>query len=170
MKNPLAQAHPGEWAKYRLFDGETTCSITRHDEDRVVVREQFSRGGKSQFRERFFEPNLFSASSLMAFGGFDQDFGEIRVVQSDITPGECAIGERAFDSVRIQLQLRTSLLTRGVTDPVEIDIDCILSEQIPVNGVVRCRFEVGAQRGKNSKRAVRSLELLECSAIRTGRS
>ena len=114
--------------------------------------------------------DLLSASSLIASGGFDQDFGEIRVVQSEVTQGECSIGERAFDSVRIRLQLKTSLLTRGIINPVEIDIDCILSEQIPVNGVVRCRFEVETDRGKTSKTTVRNLELLECSAIASRKS
>ncbi len=165
LKNPVAQASPGEWAKYRSLDGETTYSITRRDEDRVVVREQFSRRGKSQFRERSFEQDLLLANSLIASGGFDQDFGEIRVGQSEVTQGECSIGERAFDSVRIRLQLKTSLLTRGIINPVEIDIDCILSEQIAVSGVVRCRFEVETDRGETSKTAVRNLELLDCSAI-----
>ena len=165
LENPVAQARPGEWAKYRFLDGETTYSITRRDENRVVVREQFSRRGKSQFRERCFDQNLFSASSLIASGGFDQDFGEIQVVQSEVIQGECSIGERAFDSVRIRLQLKTSLLTRGIINPVEIDIDCVLSEQVPVNGVIRCRFEVETGRGKTLKTTVRNLELLECSAI-----
>ncbi len=109
--------------------------------------------------------NLLLTSSLIAFGGFDQDFGKIRVVQSEVTQGECSIGERAFDSVRIRLQLKTSLLTRGIINPVAIDIDCILSEQIAVNGVVRCRFEVETDRGETSKTTVRNLELLDCSAI-----
>jgi hypothetical protein len=165
LKNPIAQASPGEWAKYRLLDGETTYSITRRDEDCVVVREQFSRRGKSQFRERSLKRNLLLTSSLIVFGGFDQDFGKIRVVQSEVTQGACSIGERAFDSVRIRLQLKTSLLTRGIINPVEIDIDCILSEQIAVSGVVHCRFEVETDRGETSKTTVRNLELLDCSTI-----
>ena len=165
LENPIARARPGEWAKYRLMDGEITYSIAPREENRVVVRERFSRRAKSQFRERSFEQSHSLANSLIASGGFDQDFGNVTVVQSDVTHGECSIGESTFDAVQIRLQLKTSLLTRGITDPVEINVDCISSEQIPVRGVIRCRFEIETRRGKTSKTTVRHVELLECSAL-----
>ena len=77
-------------------------------------------------------------------------------------PGQFILGNRNFESHKILLELETSLLIRKIQYPVTIKIDCIVSDQIPLAGVITCRYDVKIQRGDQVLgKSLKQIDLLD---------
>lgn len=163
LKNPLLVAREGDWARYAIGnDEEAIRSVTQVGRKGVVIRNALSKSGKVQRNERTapFDNSLLQA--LVDFGGFDQDFGELKLLQSQVTSGHFKQGDRTFEARRIKLDLETTLLIRQINYPVTIKVECVVSDEVPIAGMITGRFGVEVRRGNQVMgNSVKKFQLLE---------
>ena len=164
LDNSLNKANRGDWARYQTETGEESLrSISNINADSVVIRTRLSKAGKVQLNERRSTRDNSLMESLVHFGGFDQDFSELQLEDSQIALGRFKFDGKSVVAQRIKLDVRASLLIRGTTYPASIQIDCLVSDEVALLGVITCQYSITLSQGdeivgKNEKR----LTLLDC--------
>lgn len=163
ITNPLMSAKQGDWAIYELGPSDQVrLSVSSANSEDIVIRSRYSRAGKSQWNERSLGTKDSILKAIIDFGGFDQDFGKLKLNSEKVVSGRFRLSERSFEAYHLFLEIDTSLLLRGTTYPATIKVDCLISNDVPMLGIIKCKYVVTfMNEGKPIGGSVKKMKLIE---------
>lgn len=163
ITNPLMSTKQGDWATYALGpNDQTRLSVSAANSEDIVIRSRYSRAGKSQWNERSLGTKDSMLKAIIDFGGFDQDFGDLKLNSAKVVSGRFQLNERSFEAYHLLLEIDTSLLLRGTTYPATIKVDCLISNDVPMLGIIKCKYVVTfMSEGKPIGGSVKKMKLIE---------
>lgn len=149
LEQPVSSIQVGDWASYSVGPNmESVHSVSKVASESVVIRTRYSNLDKFQWNERQTPADQSRWKALIDFAGFDQDFGKLELVASQVQPGHYQLGDRSFEANRIQLDIKGILLIRQIQYPVLIHFEGVLSDQVAGVGVITANVDVELRQGK----------------------
>jgi hypothetical protein len=148
LASPLADAAPGEWADYEMTDNFPGMPPVVRRKTMVAgiegarVETQTSRviDGKPLMTGRSSDRTVSVPDALVDFLAFEEPFEEIYVIAGSVESGRFEVAGREFPASRISAFLETSWTMHGVTRPVTVEIEAVVSDEVPLQGVIEAHF------------------------------
>jgi len=163
LRNPLRDARAGEWARYAKTEDRyegvelfTTRMVARVVEGSVDVQAVHLQQGMSLMRGATRDASAPFTTALVDFAGFVEPIQDLEVVVGQVDNGEYTIGERSFPARRIHAVLEGKLLARHKLFPIGIEVECIQSDEVSLQGVLEAEYrtEVTWSTDENGDRTI----------------
>jgi len=148
LKSPLANATALEWAGYSLKDDflrlpgsyERTLMVARVDETRIDTQTVSEISGKQVMTGGGLARKESIPEALLEFMAFEEPLTDLMVIASSAEKGEYELGDRRFPAHLVSAYFETSWNMHGVIRPVMVEVECVLSDEVPVFGILEARF------------------------------
>jgi len=154
LPSPLTDAAPGEWARYEV---RTTMRPEERSQLRTLaergahslrVQTETRMGGKLHCNDASLPCEGGLLELLIHFASFDQTFYEPRLEECTVEEGSFTLAGNEFAARRLAGRVEASLLMRGVHYPLRVELECILSDEVPLEGVLRATYAVEVDFGQ----------------------
>jgi len=103
---------------------------------------------------------------LSTFGNFSDPLQDLEVVSQEHEYGTYRSGDKKLVARRMQATIRGKLLSRSTLYPIELSLDCVISDDVPLLGICKAdmvlEIDYGGEGAKRmTGRAQRSYELID---------
>ncbi len=172
--DPLADGARGEWARYewRSTDAEDeaqqmTRLLVSRTTDQTTVQQVRTVHGKDLPTGSVQLPGREPAQRLVDFLGLNDPVDRVELEACTLEDGRFTVGGREFAAQRVTAKVKASLTMRHARFPMTLEFDVVLSNEVPLRGVLRAEvtIEVTWSAGPEGKRVSsserRELELIE---------
>lgn len=144
----IADVVVGEWVDYEMTDdfggmpplSRRKTMAARIEGDRVATQTSTEIEGKPLMKGSDCARTAPITAALGDFLAPEEPYEEVLVVASSIEEGTYEYGDRVFPAQRVSAFLETSWTMHGVTRPVTVEIEAILSSEVPLQGVIEAHF------------------------------
>jgi len=171
--SPLADAKPGEWARYRLVTSrlpgrelQVTRAVVGADGDGVEVRSIALFDAKPLEMSTTYATDRTGIDALVDFRQFLEPVHDLEVLEIQGTRGGFELGGRTFPAIKTEAKLRGALVIRGQRYPLDLAVEAIQSDRVPVHHVLEARYDVRVEFGSRPARESVRFELVECRVPR----
>jgi hypothetical protein len=87
------------------------------------------------------------AEILIAFGNFSNPLQGLDVITSSVDPGTYQLGERELPARRVTAILEGQMLSRSTLYPVVLELECVLSDDVPLLGICAADLKLEIEYG-----------------------
>ena len=145
LPNPLQDAKPLDWARYSSSDepgAEVTWMIAHESEGEAHAQRLFRVREKELASGTRWRTDAPFIDALVDFADFSNPHRDMHVLTSLVEVGHVRIGDRELPCHRISAVVEGSLLIRSKLFPLAVEMECLVSSEVPALGVVDARFDV----------------------------
>lgn len=175
LPSPLDDARPREWTRHAVTvgegDGATSLVqlslVALADGPRVEIQiEKALDGGTIATGTQLQRADVL-LDALLDFAASDEALGQARVRDGSVIHGRYELAGRSFAALRIAVRLDATRVVRHQEFPARLDIECVLSQDVPVHGVLHARvieetvWHDGPPGERSSSRWVRQWDLTD---------
>ncbi len=144
LGNPLSDARPLEWAEYVVTDTRMrslgsfhrTVMVARLDAGEIETQTLAKIDGKALMTGASCAESATLAEALIDFVALEEPHENAVVVAASAEEGEYALGDRRFPARRISAFCEATWSMHGVTRPLTLELDYVLSDEVPLQGVL----------------------------------
>ncbi len=164
--HPLAAAQPGEWAGFRVAYGgsELVSTVTRIvaavEGGQVEVQSSTAFLGRQMQTAETHDLQRSFVDALLDVRDSGQRLEDIAVVSSVAEPGRYLLGGREFPARRMRIELSGGLTSRGTKYPLQLVIDAVRCDDVPLQGLLAIDFETRIDYGDETGLSSQHYELV----------
>lgn len=160
----LRRSRAGQWVRYetRLSGGKSapaskalirivSRAAARIHDGAIEIQEYTQIGDRTKATSASHRLDSKPAHWLMAFPAIGMALEGMHITQSKVLDGSYLLGNRRVEAWRVDAHLEGKLLVRSRRYPVGLDIECFVSKEVPLYGILRARYDMTAHLGENAK-------------------
>lgn len=155
---------PGSWARYdaeetRLAGAATsTWMAVKGAPDTLELQRLLALGDDSVATGSTIPRESSWAEVLTAFAAFSNPLQDLRVTESSIVPGTYLLGVQELPARRLTAQIEGNMLARSTLYPCKLELECVLSDEVPLLGICEGQFALEIEYGMRGEDRVIGLE------------
>ncbi len=146
---------PGEWARYDTSEDSihgmaATCTwmAVESTDQILMLQRRLNVGPDTLDTGATLSLDSDWPVVLSAFGNFSDPQQDLKVIEKTITEGTYRFGEHDFDARRVQAVIKGNNLSRSTLYPIELTIDFVLSDEVPLLGVCEATMKLKIDYGE----------------------
>ncbi len=155
------ETRPGAWARYAAAEsglgGDDVSCVWMAVEgapEELLLQRRLDVGTQALATGATLALNGSWPELLAAFGHFSNPLRDLEAVESELVPGTWTRGDLELEARRLTAVLEGSMLSRSTLYPVRIEIQCVLSEDVPLLGVCEASFAFEVEYGRRGEERI----------------
>ena len=155
------EVSPGSWARYETVDGllperEVSCTwmAVPGEAGALALQRRLDVDANSLATGTTLSVEDHWTEQLIAFASFSNPMQDFEVIVSSIDPGTYHFGERELPARRVTAFLEGNMLSRSTLYPVTLEIDAVLSDEVPLLGICEASLKLEIEYGTRGEERI----------------